>query len=63
LALATLSCDRSSTVLATVITILNYDRKTFVVEATGPIVIILLTVVITNVHDRLECLSLASLTA
>ncbi len=35
LALASLSCDCSFIVLATVITIVNYDCKTFTVPATG----------------------------
>jgi hypothetical protein len=30
---ASLSCDRSFVVLATVITIVNYDHKTFIVQA------------------------------
>ncbi len=32
---ASLNYDRSFMVLATVITIVNYDRKTFIVHATG----------------------------
>jgi hypothetical protein len=35
LAKANLSCDRSFIVLATVITMVNYDHKTFIVQATG----------------------------
>ncbi len=35
LAKASLNYDRSFIVLATVITIVNYDRKTFIVQATG----------------------------
>jgi hypothetical protein len=35
LAKASLSCDCSFIVLATVITIVNYDRRTFKVQATG----------------------------
>jgi len=32
LASASFICDRSFTVLATVITIINYDRKTFIAQ-------------------------------
>jgi hypothetical protein len=35
LAKASLSCDPSFTVLVTAITIVNYDRKTFIVHTTG----------------------------
>ena len=34
LAKASLSCDRNFTVLSTLITIVNYDHKTFIVQAT-----------------------------
>jgi hypothetical protein len=34
LAKASISCERSFVVLATVITIVNYDRKTFILQAT-----------------------------
>ena len=39
LAKASLNYDRSFIVLATVITIVNYDRKTFIVQATSGYVI------------------------
>ncbi len=35
LAKASLICDRSFIALVTVITIVNYDRKTFIVHTTG----------------------------
>jgi hypothetical protein len=35
LAKVSLSCDRSFIVLDTVVVIVNYDRETFIIEATG----------------------------
>ncbi len=40
--------------------IVNYDRKTFIVQATGACFIKLFTVVIYGIHNKLECLSLVS---
>ncbi len=46
---------------ANVIMIINYDRKTFIVQATGENVIRNLQSKFTNVHNSLEGLSLAGL--